>query len=386
MVQNASAAETTRIGVGGRIMLSDQYKRELAQIAKDIGKVHTDISKEEENARKARTAMAQKQSLAQRASSVSMRDSYLRQAESEHKKVEAAEKKIGAHRDKLSGLLSRQNSKEQSLRSAERNEQAARDRAAEARRRKEKAEQATQDREAARRRQIEKDHAREMARLSSPTVHHIYIREPEPEKLRVLYLTASPKTPNLPGLRVDTEVNNVLKALRGAGRKDMVDLLQRPAATIEDVIDGINDHRPHVVHFSGHAENGLLFDTADPLEVGDQLVGYDAVASVLAATDQPPTLVVLNACRTIEGVERLNEVAAVVVATNDTVTDASSAIFATHFYGAIAAGQSIGHAVEQARAMIALALPDEPDVLTVNAADGVDPDRLTLVTPVAGDG
>ena len=110
------------------------------------------------------------------------------------------------------------------------------------------------------------------------------------------------------------------------------------------------------------------------------------MASVLAATDQPPTLVVLNACRTIEGVERLNEVAAVVVATNDTVTDASSAIFATHFYGAIAAGQSIGHAVEQARAMIALALPDEPDVLTVNAADGVDPDKLTLVTPVAGDG
>lgn len=367
-------------------MLSDQYRRELAQIAKDIGKVHTDISKEEENARKARTAMAQKQSSAQRASSVSTRDSYHRQADSEHKKVEAAEKKIGAHRDKLSGLLSRQNNKEQSLRSAERNEQAARDKAAEARKRKEKAEQTTRDREAAKRRQIEKDHAREMSRLSSPTVHHIYIREPEPEKLRVLYLTASPRTPNLPGLRVDTEVNNVLKALRGAGRKDIVDLLQRPAASIEDMVHGLNDHRPHVVHFSGHAENGLLFDTADPLEVGDQLVGYDTVARVLAATDQPPTLLVLNACRTVEGVERLKEVAAVVVATNDTVTDASSAIFATHFYGAIAAGQSIGHAVEQARAMIALALPDDPNVLTINAADGIDPDKLTLVKSIAGEG
>jgi len=379
---------------------SDQYKRELAQLAKDIGKVHSDIAKEEEVVRKARTAMGQRQSSASRASTASMRDSYLRQAESEHKKVEAAERKIGAHRDKLSGLLSRQNSKEQSLRNAEKSEQAARDRAEEQRarkakseqdardradeqrRRKQKSEQEAQDRAAARRRQVEKDHAREVARLSSPTVHHVYIREPEPEKLRVLYLTASPRTPDLPVLRVDTEVNNVLKALRGAGRKDLVDLVHRPAATIGDVVDGINDHRPHVVHFSGHAENGLLFDTADPLEAGDQLVGYEAVAKVLAATDQPPTLIVLNACRTIEGVERLKEVAAVVVATNDTVTDASSAIFATHFYGAIAAGQSVGHAVEQARAIIAIALPDEPDVLVVAAADGVDTDTLKLVKPV----
>jgi hypothetical protein len=375
-------------------MMSDQYKRELAQIAKDIGKVRTDIGKEEENARKARAAAAQKRASARSSSSQSTRDSYGRQAEAEDKKVEAAERKIGALHDKLSSTLTRQHSKEQSLASAERTEQAARDRAEhtrlskekserqardraeEQRRKKQKSDQEADDRAAAKRRADEKTHAREIARLSSPTIHHVYVREPEPEKLRVLYLTASPATPGLPALRVDAEVNNVLKALRGARHKDLVDLQHRPAATIEDLVDGLNDHRPHVVHFSGHAQDGVLFDTADPIKPGDRLVSYDAVAQVLGATDQPPTLVVLNACRTAEGLERIQEVAAVVIATTDTVGDASSAIFSTHFYGAI------GDAVRQARAIISLALPDEGDLLVVSAAEGINPDMLQLVKPI----
>ncbi|CAN7725723.1 CHAT domain-containing protein [Mesorhizobium amorphae] len=362
-------------------MQSDQYKREIASIQRDIGKIRADIGKEEENARKARTAAASKRTTALRSSSQSIRDSYNRQAESEVRKVETAEKKIGALQAKMASTLDRLSGKERSLQNAERNEQAARNRAEDQRRRKEKSNQDAKDRADARRRLEERNHAREIARINRPTIHHVFIKEPEPEKLRVLYLTASPATPNLDALRVDAEVNNVLKALRSAKHKDLVELQHRPAATMEDLVDGINDHRPHVVHFSGHADGGLLFDTADPIAAGDQLVGYEAVARVLAATDHPPTLIVLNACRTAEAVEQMLEAAPVVIATNDTVGDASSAIFATHFYGAIAAAQTIGHAVVQAREMIAIALPDEPDVIRVSAVEGVAPEELQLVRP-----
>jgi CHAT domain len=380
-------------------MPSDQYKRELAQIAKDIGKIRSDIGKEEDKGRTARTTASQKRASAQRSSTPSTRDMHLRQADSEDKKVVAAEGRIGTLQDKLSSLLTRQNSKEQSLRTAERSErandertadakrrkekaeQAARDRADDARRCKEKSEQSARDRELAKRRQADRDHAREVGRLASGTVHHIHVRGPEPEKLRVLYLTASPITPNLEPLRVDAEVNNVLKALRSAEHRDLVDFRHRPAATVQDLVDGLNDHRPHVVHFSGHAGGGLLFDTAHPTTPGDQLLGYDQVASLLGATDQTPTLVVLNACHTADGVDRILEVAPVVIATNDSVGDASSHIFAVHFYAAVAAAQTIGDAVRQARAMIALALPDELDALVVSAAEGVDPDEVQLVRP-----
>ena len=380
-------------------MPSDQYKRELAQLAKDMGKVRTDIGKEEEKARVARAAAAQKRSSAQKSSSQSTRDSHLRQADAEDKKVAAAEKAIGMLQDKLSALITRQGGKEHSLRSAEKSEQATRDRTADAklrkdnaaqaardkaeetRRKKEKALQDVRDREAAKRRRTETEHARELGRLSSGIVRHVHVREPEPEKLRVLYLTASPGTPNLEPLRVDAEVNNVLKVLRGAQHRELVDFRHRPAATIQDLVDGLNDLRPHVVHFSGHAGDGLLFDTADPAMPGDHLVGYDHVAGLLGATDEPPTLVVLNACHTATGVERILQVAPVVIATNDRIGDSSAHIFAVQFYGAIAAAQTIGDAVRQAQAVIEMALPDEEGALIVCAAEGVDPDEVRLVRP-----
>ncbi len=381
-------------------MSSDQHRRELAQIAKDIGKVRSDIGTQEDKARAARTTASRRRASAQRSSSNSTRDSDLRQAEAEDKRVVAAEKAIGTLQDKLATLMTRQGSKEQSLRSAEKSEQAtrareseaklrkenaaqaARDKADEARRKKEKSLQDASDREAVRRRRTETEHARELGRLSSGTVHHLYVREPEPEMLRVLYLTASPATPGLDHLRVDAEVNNVLKAIRGAKHASLIDFRHRPAATIQDLVDGLNDVRPHVVHFSGHAGGGLLFDTAELAHPGDLLVDYDIVARLLAATDHRPTLLVLNACNTVPGVERLLDVVPVVIATNDTIGDASSAIFAVTFYAAIAAAQSISHAVDQARAMIGLALQLDRDVLTVNAAEGVDPADVRLVRPV----
>jgi hypothetical protein len=140
---------------------------------------------------------------------------------------------VGTLQDKLASLMTRQASKEMSLRGAEKSEQAtgcreaeaklrkenaakaARDRAAETQRKKEKSLQDARDRDAARRRRLETDHARELGRLSSGTVIHLHVPQPKPEVLRVLYLTASPATPGLDPLRVDTEVNNVLKAIRG---------------------------------------------------------------------------------------------------------------------------------------------------------------------------
>jgi hypothetical protein len=363
-------------------MMSDQYKRELATLVKAAAALRTQIGQQEAAAGKARAEAQRKRTAALRTPSSGTRDMYLRQAEAEEKKVAGAEKKIGELQKKLGENGDRLISKETSLRRALKSEQAASDRAEDARRRKAEAEDEARAKLDAKRRELEKSHAREVARLSRPTVHHVIVREPEPEKLRVLYLTASPTIGGAVPLRVDAEVNNVLKVLRGARYRDLVDLQHRPAATVEDLLDGLNDHRPHVVHFSGHAGGGLLFDNASLIDAGEQLVGYKAVARLLSATDHPPTLVVLNACETLEGAEEILVAAPTVIAMSASVGDASAAVFATQFYGAIAAAQPIGAAVDQARAMIAIALPDEPDLITVCAAIDVDPSKIRLVKPV----
>lgn len=80
---------------------------------------------------------------------------------------------------------------------------------------------------------------------------------PKPEQLRVLYLTANPEQ----NLRTDAEVRGVQDQVRGALHRDLSTIDYRPAATSDDLIAGLNDLRPHVVHFSGHAgDAALLFD------------------------------------------------------------------------------------------------------------------------------
>lgn len=62
-------------------MGSDQYRRERAQFAKDIGKLRSDMGTQEDKAPVARTIASQRRVSAQRSSSQSTRDSCLRQAD-----------------------------------------------------------------------------------------------------------------------------------------------------------------------------------------------------------------------------------------------------------------------------------------------------------------
>ncbi len=85
------------------------------------------------------------------------------------------------------------------------------------------------------------------------------VQPPKPEVLRVLYMTANPEM----DLRTYVEMRDVQQAVKRALHRDLIDVQYRPAATPEDLLDGLNDVRPHIVHFSGHAGGAaVLFDNA----------------------------------------------------------------------------------------------------------------------------
>ena len=345
-------------------MRSDGYRRELVLLQKEEAKLRKELARFEGDAVKARVAANAKRMSAANARSPSSIQSHLRAADAEDKKLAAASKKVGEIQGKLAANADRQRAKQRRLDAALKSEQTAQDHADEGRRRKEKA------------------HAREVTRLLRPTVHHIFVREPEPERLRVLYMTASPKGEADDTLRVDIEMNSVLRAIRASKHRDLIDIRPRPAAAPQELVDGINDFRPHVVHFSGHAGAlGLLFDSACVRNPGEHLVSYKQIAQLLSATDQSPTLVFLNACDTADGAKELLEAVPLAIAMNAPVGDVSAVVFATHFYAAIAGAQSVANAVNQAVAMTELALQVEMNLVTVCAVDGIDPAAVRLVVP-----
>lgn len=359
---------------------ADSLRSEIARLEARSAVLNRDLAKAQKAANDAGAAARKKQADAARTRSDTMRRSALSSAAREGKKAADAQKDVGEISAKLATLGKALAGKQASLRAELTSAQR------------------VQDREDDRRRRVEKDHAREIARLSRPLpqIRFVEVQPPKPEQLRVLYLTANPEavetTLTLPDgsietrgtwLRVDQEVRQVKDMLRRSKYRELVTIDHLPAATIGDLLDGLNDDRPHIVHFSGHASAwGLLLENEQGTEAGHGL-DFDLLARVLGSTDEPPRLVVLNACNSLAGADDLLQVVTAVIGMSDEINDASAVTFAARFYSAIASAQSVASAVEQAKvAMIAASL-DGADLPEVRTRDGVDPAQLIFVRPPA---
>lgn len=364
---------------------SDTLRSDIARLESKRASLHGDVAKYERVAATAREASRRKREQASKTNSQSTARSALNAAANEDKKVVAAEAKIAKARTDIGAVEKSIASKTASLRSTERSET--------------RASEASQKRSDERRRRVERDHAREIARLStpSPQIRFVEVRPPDPEKLRVLYLTANPEaveeTVTDPDgtqhdygtwLRIDQEVRQVKQALRGSKFRDLIEVHHLPAATANDLLDGLNDVRPHVVHFSGHANSlGLLLENEAGDESGHDL-GFELLARILNATDSPPRLVVLNACESLDGADDLLQTVPVVIGMSDTIGDTDAIVFATSFYAGIASAQSVGASMEQAKVRMEAASLGGSHLPEIRTREGVEPSSLVLVSPSAG--
>lgn len=354
-------------------MSEKQYRDKIASIKKQQGTEETALRKARLAASKHRSDSAKEFAKINPRTSESMVRTYTRQGEAGERRAAVEDAKISALSTKLGKLASELAAAEAGLdrevkATARRNEDA----------RKAAVRRAEQD--DARRRQAEKRHAQEIARISRSTVHHIHesrpIVAPKPEILRVLYLTANP----LMNLRTEVEVRDVQQAVKVATHRDLIDITYKSAATPEDLLDGLNDVRPHVVHFSGHAGTAaVLFDNASIDTPQGREVTFEMLAQALQATGDSPTLLVLNGCDTLDGAEMLLDSTPVIIAMPTEITDLAASVFASRFYAAIAAAQPVEAAVRQGSVALQFAGLSDGRNPTLLAREDVELDKLVLV-------
>ena len=204
------------------------------------------------------------------------------------------------------------------------------------------------------------------------------LRPPKVEQLRILLLAASADG----GLRVNREQARIRLAVERAVHRDYVELDVRPSATTADLLDGIGRFRPHVVHFSGHSSGDVIvFEEDVDLQPSDDVVAAEAFAAAIAATDEPPLLVVLNSCNSADQLRGIvDRVAPLAIGMSDTIDDGEAIVYSTQFYASVASGQSVLAAHLSGQAALQLAGMPGHDLPQLVHAGGVDPGETFLVS------
>jgi hypothetical protein len=197
------------------------------------------------------------------------------------------------------------------------------------------------------------------------------------KRLDVLYLTANPDKNS--SLRVDVEVRQVQAAVRGSKLRDNIELHYRPAADLDSIIEGLNDHSPKIVHFSGHGyAGGIALDHPKVERVSGRVITFNLLAKALGGVDAPPDVIVLNACESAGARKAFFPPAKAIIVMRNSVSDLAATAFSAKFYAAIAAGQSLKSAFTQGQVAIAAVSIDEAATPELMVAVGVNPAKLVL--------
>jgi hypothetical protein len=171
------------------------------------------------------------------------------------------------------------------------------------------------------------------------------------KKKTILFLAANPKdsTP----LDLTREVKEIEAGLQRSQKRDKFLLEQVWAVTPRDVQRAMLDHKPQIVHFSGHGmgESGLILENA----VGEaQRVKSEALAGLFELFADKVECVVLNACYSEVQAIAVAQHIPYVVGMNQAVGDRAAIAFAVGFYDALGAGESFDFAYRLGRNSIAL--------------------------------
>jgi GNAT superfamily N-acetyltransferase len=155
-------------------------------------------------------------------------------------------------------------------------------------------------------------------------------------KTAVLVLAANPR--DTPALRLDQEVREIQAGLLRSGSRTF-HIRQDWAVRPRDVRRALLEHRPRIVHFSGHGtgDEGLVLEDDNGTS---QLVSTSAIAGLFALFTEHVKCVVLNACFSESQAKAIAQHVECVIGMNRAIADHAAIEFAIGFYDAIAAGES----------------------------------------------
>ena len=171
------------------------------------------------------------------------------------------------------------------------------------------------------------------------------------ERIRVLMLAANPVSSGR--LAIDEEARQIGERLHLADERDSYELITCWAVRPMDLLQYLNQHRPQIVHFSGHGDSaGQIVLAAG--NGHEQRVSADALGELFRAANHRIRVVLLNACWSAGAVQAIGRHVDYVIGMNAPISDEAAAVFAAAFYLALGFRCPVPQAFDQAVAALAV--------------------------------
>lgn len=210
----------------------------------------------------------------------------------------------------------------------------------------------------------------------SQTVPPTLGRSRPAERVKILFLAANPAVTTRLGL--DEEARAIKNKIRAAEHRDAFEFITEWAVRPDDLLQALNEHRPHIVHFSGHgSESKELFFAGE--DGAAKAVGPRALGRLFLALGDNVRVVVLNACWSSGLAKSIAKSVDCVVGMRQAIGDRAAMQFAASFYRALAFGRSVQNAFEQGRVALDLQAIEENNRPQLIVRQRVDPGRLHLL-------
>jgi hypothetical protein len=194
--------------------------------------------------------------------------------------------------------------------------------------------------------------------------------------VRVLFFGASPEGES--SLLLDEEVREIQAKIRASDNPGRLEFVTSLAVRVDDVLQQLNEKRPHVVHFSAHAspDGKLALVGADG---SAKEVSAKALKFLFSKMRDNVRVVVFNACHGAELAQAVVEHVDCAIGPTTAISNLNAQIFAASFYRALGFGRTVEDAVGQAQVAMALEGADEADMPQLHVRTGVDPKVIKLL-------
>jgi type I restriction enzyme R subunit len=193
----------------------------------------------------------------------------------------------------------------------------------------------------------------------------------------ILFMAACP--PDQDALRLDKEAREIEGRLASARFRDLFEVRTRWAVRPADLLDALNDHRPGLVHFSGHGDKSAIILESPDEDSED--VTPRILAKVFATVTDEVRCVVFNACHSIRHAKAVCKHIDVAIGMSRAIDDDAAIVFASSFYRAIASGRSVEAAYEQGIAQMLVEAVGDDDVPRIQTRAGFDAKGLVFADP-----